>query len=493
MKKDIYKAAKLKKIDPLIRLGGQIQDIKKRLDDIDAKKEVNIITHPDIQKVEVLNRPEEKKIEFPVIQNVHVTNPPPDVIVEKVELPKVFPVTVLNLPPPPQPADLKNVEKLLKRLIEKEYPETKLPFYSGNNPKTADPTDYINVRLTNGKRYYDAMSEAFVSAGHKNFPFVNATTGLPQPAAVDNAGNIQSNIVIDNINLTVSGTQVVTSVSGTLHAFIDNFPNFPSIFGVRNLDGNNNLIGISGAPIIVDSNSSTSFGAGVPGTAFFMGARNTLGDLNGLYLDQGNDTQSASKTLQVDAMLYNNSQWERPRTISAAANTTGKGVPAAAIVVFDGAKYQNITGANPLTVSGTVSALLYDANSKQMGIPGNPVFVTQSGVVNVGRNLLSVQGVVTASGVNQLLPADANFKIKVFAFSITTLSTTPLIWQFQDGSANNLWGGVAQAPTNVNIGANLSVTPPAWLFDTPLNSALNLALGFGFPVYYSIAYFKEAT
>jgi len=236
MKKDIYKD--LNKIE-------EIKVVKKSLNKLEKSEVVGTIKQSlttmqeqlekidDIQKVEIINPQEQKEVEFPEIQKVEVTNPQEPVVIPEEttikntdelaeKLKKAFPpylppvvnipdqVTVRNMPKYPDFPKSFRVDNLTDLLNE------------GNKTGKADPTKYLPVRLTNGKNFYEGMSDAYVSAAKTVFPFVNMNTGQPQPAAVDNSGVVQTNA--SGIGGGGGGGGVVTSVSGSQHAFVDNFP-----------------------------------------------------------------------------------------------------------------------------------------------------------------------------------------------------------------------------------------------------------------------------
>lgn len=118
---------------------------------------------------------------------------------------------------------------------------------------------------------------------------------------------------------------------------------------------------------------------------------------------------------------------------------------------------------------------------------------SNSGVtVSIGRSLSSSSGTVTATQVTLVL-AGSN-KTKVYAFSLTTTSTTGVIASFMHGSQSGpeLWRVLLQAPSGANSGANLAVSPPTWLFATPSAGNLILFLSTSVRVDYSIAWFDEA-
>lgn len=109
-----------------------------------------------------------------------------------------------------------------------------------------------------------------------------------------------------------------------------------------------------------------------------------------------------------------------------------------------------------------------------------------------GKSLSSSSGTLTAtSGV---LVIGGSNKTKVYAFSLTTTSTTGAICSFHTGgyTGTELWRVLLQAPSGANAGANLAVTPPAYLFATASNGTLRLNLSASIRVDFSVAYYDEA-
>lgn len=109
-----------------------------------------------------------------------------------------------------------------------------------------------------------------------------------------------------------------------------------------------------------------------------------------------------------------------------------------------------------------------------------------------GKTILSLGGSAASSGNNTLVAAGTN-RLKVFAFTLSTLSTSSVTCIFQSGAGGTeLWRVVLQAPTSVSTGANLAVSPPAWLFATASATLLNLNLSSANAVNWSVSYFDEA-
>lgn len=116
----------------------------------------------------------------------------------------------------------------------------------------------------------------------------------------------------------------------------------------------------------------------------------------------------------------------------------------------------------------------------------------QPQAVGHGKTLKSKAGTAATSGNNTLVAAVAGMKIRVFAFSITTASTTALTCIFQDGASGTaLWQLLLQAATDTTTGANLTASPSGYLFETSAATLLNLNLSAAQTVHYSVAYFEE--
>lgn len=191
------------------------------------------------------------------------------------------------------------------------------------------------------------------------------------------------------------------------------------------------------------------------------------------------DDAARSKSLLIGAVLDDTS----PTTIT--ENNAG---------------YLRMSSRRALLVEGVASGTAIAANTTQLGGTSisTSVGTTDAGTQRVvqangtGRTLVSVGGSAASSGNNTLIAAGTN-KLKVYSFSLTTTSTTAVTCIFQSGAGGTeLWRLILQAPTSVSAGANLAVTPPAFLFATASATLLNLNLSSAQTVHYSIAYFDEA-
>ena len=90
---------------------------------------------------------------------------------------------------------------------------------------------------------------------------------------------------------------------------------------------------------------------------------------------------------------------------------------------------------------------------------------------------------------------DAGDKIKVFALSVTTTAQEHMIVKFTNGAdatPAEYWHYGMQAPAQGIAGANLAVSPPAYLFATAVNTTLAIEVDSASLVHYSVSYFVES-
>lgn len=87
----------------------------------------------------------------------------------------------------------------------------------------------------------------------------------------------------------------------------------------------------------------------------------------------------------------------------------------------------------------------------------------------------------------------ANQSIKVYAYSITSTVQAVNTLSFASSLANPIWQIQMQSVSSGISGANLAVSPPAWLFATAANEALNFKVTGTTGTYHlSFSYFIEA-
>jgi len=163
----------------------------------------------------------------------------------------------------------------------------------------------------------------------------------------------------------------------------------------------------------------------------------------------------------------------------AASQTVGLAAGAATIGALTANQSVNVAQMNGVTTSMGVGA---SGTGTQRIVTAN----------DTGKTLRSTGGSAGSSGDNTLIAAGAD-RLKVYAFSLSTVSTTALTAIFQSGATGTeLWRVLLQTPASVAGGANLVVQPPAWLFATASATLLNLNLSAAVTVHWSVSYYDEA-
>jgi hypothetical protein len=155
--------------------------------------------YPDVQKVTVLNQPK------PVaVQKVEVTNP---VKSEKIEFPKVQKVEVTNLPK-------QELTKFPDSQDVRVLNQIEFPVGKGDDPKYSDPEQFIPVRLTNGKKFYEAQSDAYVAAAKTVFPYVDIN-GKAKPVQLTTDGRLPVDTTIDIGDIEIGAVEIKNSTDDT--------------------------------------------------------------------------------------------------------------------------------------------------------------------------------------------------------------------------------------------------------------------------------------
>lgn len=157
----------------------------------------------DIAKIIV-----KKKTPLPAVYPVEVTNPTPatkevkvsnlkDIKFPEIPKPEKFPEEISTKEPswlmkymlPVVEAIRKQAEKVLRvKVID-----------------TEDPKKPVAVRLSDGNRFYNAISAVATAVG-KSIPFINKNTGFAQEPVVDDDGNLQIDVVATTDTDTKWGT-----------------------------------------------------------------------------------------------------------------------------------------------------------------------------------------------------------------------------------------------------------------------------------------------
>lgn len=382
MKKDIYKVetdpvAKLK--SSLNEMTNAIDNLQKKIQETNEENEKTKITPVDLTPViEKLDEIGDKLKPAPVVDLTPV--------VEKLD--RLIAKKDLEFP------DLQLVK------VDNQSPAVEIPTGEGDIPGSANPSKYVPVRLTNGKRFYEAQADAYVAAARTVFPYVNATSGKPQPAAVDDNGAVRTDITVDTVNLTVSGTQQVVGdiasqqadssnpvkVGGSRRATLPTYAD-----GVRSslhVDEQGLLLIRSGQPLTISGTTTIS---GLTTGVYGAPPTVTSGQQWPLQIDVNGNlkntlaTKIAGEDLSSDVMKVE--QQFTPQNITTNATTTVK----SGAGFLDGIVINKAGAANTATIydntagSGTVIATI---DTTVSGMPQR----VYHGKFNVGLTIVTAGG-----------------------------------------------------------------------------------------------------
>lgn len=163
-----------------------------------------------------------------------------------------------------------------------------------------------------------------------------------------------------------------------------------------------------------------------------------------------------------------------------------------------------ITGVTTVSsVAGVVMARLQDSSG--VGIAGStgPTAIGVNGLVTreVMPALLSTTVLITSThstALYALISSAAGLRQKVYAYFVSSTHTVPSTLVFMSSNAIDRWHVGFGSGSSGMSGANLAMSPPAWLFHTDVANALNVRIEGGSSVTstviarISISYFSEA-
>ena len=175
----------------------------------------------------------------------------------------------------------------------------------------------------------------------------------------------------------------------------------------------------------------------------------------------------------------------------------------ALIMVRDDAlSAQTTADGDNVAVRGTDKGELYVKHADTMVVDGSavtqPVSLASvpSHAVTSGATRTYKTYSATISADTDIIAAVASKRIKVYAYSITTVSATEnsIIFKSNGTAGTELWRVDLQAPASVVAGANLAVAPGldgAFLFATVACEKLTADLGAAVAIHISVAYWDD--
>jgi hypothetical protein len=275
-----------------------------------------------------------------------------------------------------------------------------------------------------------------------------------------------------NNDVTVTGTVTANSGTNLNTSALLTTTNFTDVFGTASLLTTTQADNIANT---VDTVNTGAFLYAFDGTTWDRMLGNSV---DGLLVNLGaNNDVTVTGTVTANAGTNLNT--------STLALETGGNLAAAttALQIIDDWDETDRAKVNPIVGQAGVAA-----GAGATGV--NVQRVVQAN--DAGKTLTSTGGSASASGNNTIVVAGTN-RLKVHAFSLSTTSTTAMTCIFQSGAGGTeLWRAVIQAPTGASAGANLAVSPPAWLFATASATLLNLNLSSANAVHWSVSYVDEA-
>lgn len=294
-------------------------------------------------------------------------------------------------------------------------------------------------------------------------------------------------------------------------------------------------IGINGAPIIAALSGGTLASLGsITGAVTITGSTTIVGTITitgstsvvntvavtGNTTILGTVTITGSTTIQGTATITGSTSVIN--TVNITGSTTIVGiVPVSGTVTITGSTSVintvaitgsttivgtvTITGSTTLVGTSTITgstSVVNTVSDNLIQIGSNAVNtgsgISSAGTLRVvqandhGKSFLSTTGTLSATNGTLVISA-SGLKIKVYAISLTTTSSTQQLVKFQTAvGGTDLWTIGLMAAPSMSTGANLAVAPPAYLFATPTTSVLNLNQTGTNAVHYSVSYFLEA-
>lgn len=122
------------------------------------------------------------------------------------------------------------------------------------------------------------------------------------------------------------------------------------------------------------------------------------------------------------------------------------------------------------------------------GVQGLATRLVLNDLQSTGRSTVGATSTRT-----ELVSSAASVRVKVFAYSITSTVVTPSTCAFYSSNAQLLWPINLGSASSGITGANLAVTPPAWIFATESAAALNFVTPSSVAEFHvGISYFVEA-
>ena len=246
-----------------------------------------------------------------------------------------------------------------------------------------------------------------VQGSNDNSTWVTVGVYIPQGNNILVNSISGNNIYVGYIYSRYMRVRVVTGGTGTVTGTLE-LATLPPASLVANAQ--------QGGTWSVGANSAT--GSAAPANAFYMAGINSSGNLSGLAtIDRPSDAATGNAVLATGGYIYNGTNFDRARSATSVAGTTGTGLTGAGILGFDGTNYQRVK----TDTSGNVSVVLQASTSGGMTTYRN--LDVQSTGVNVKSSAGKVYGWFIANNSSSI----RYVKLYNKATAPTVGTDTPLI------------------------------------------------------------------
>jgi len=323
------------------------------------------------------------------------------------------------------------------------------------------------------KRIFD-QADAFISAIYGKRSVSDPDVW---PVLVDADGNLRVNMTVGTVSLSSTASTITNAASNpipvsltTTKVTVDNTVTVsgtvtPSTTAatITNAVGNPVNVSLTTTKVTVEA-----------ATALPVSLSTTQVTINNAAGNPVNVSLTATK-VTVDNTVTVSPTTTAATITNAAGNPVNVSLTSTVVTISNAAS-------NPVNVSLTSTVVTI---SNTAGTVTNSV----STLMLISKTLTGSTGSLTAT--NGTVTVTPTNKAKVYAFSLTTTSSTEVICVFHTGGLE-LWRVTLMAPSGTNAGANLALSPPSFLFASRTGTAVSLSLSTAVLVHYSVSYFDEA-
>lgn len=229
------------------------------------------------------------------------------------------------------------------------------------------------------------------------------------------------------------------------------------------------------ASVLATAPTSTEYGVGVR----LISGPSTAADAV-IRVDQGLSNSSAADRWPVSAANSSASNYTPVRIV----DSSGTGFASLGLDYTDGSTTSTLAAPGVSYANGSNATMRLVSVTQPL-----PVQV-RTGTLTFGSTTILVN-MQTAGGSTTLVSSVASATHKVFAYSVMSTIVATSTGTFLSSAASDVWGLLLGSGSSGVSGANLAVTPPAYLFKTATGEALGFSATSSGLYRVSISYFTE--